>query len=97
MAVKDITSENPTKSLESIDINNSDATIMQICYPNIGVHHKTEILKEIKKKYVKIDADKAEPFWTEHYDASFSVCSHVYLNGTCKNLKARQECEVIHF
>ncbi len=46
--------------------------------PNTGQQVRQETLSDLKKKYLKVSMDEAEPHWNEQFASSANRCSHAY-------------------
>ncbi len=49
-----------------------------VCRPNTGLQARAEKIKDLLKKYSKVEPVEAEKCWTEQYESSLSVCTHAF-------------------
>ncbi|XP_067135258.1 protein strawberry notch homolog 1-like isoform X1 [Centruroides vittatus] len=68
--------------------------LYRIYRPNTGLQAKQETLTDLKSKYRKATPDTAQKYWNDQYDASSTVCSHVFWYNQCRRLSMGLTCEV---
>lgn len=68
--------------------------LFRVYRPNTGLQAKQETLDELKSKYKKSKKEDVEEHWKENYEASATLCSHMYWYGQCRRKTMGVLCEV---
>ena len=72
----------------------SKGKLFRVYRPNTGLQAKQETLDELKSKYRKTTKKDVEEHWKENYEASATLCSHMYWYGQCRRKTMGVLCEV---
>ncbi|CAL1287186.1 unnamed protein product [Larinioides sclopetarius] len=68
--------------------------LFRVYRPNTGLQAKQETLDELKLKYHKSTKKEVEEHWKENFEASETLCSHMYWYGQCRRKTMVGSCEV---
>lgn len=68
--------------------------LFRVYRPNTGLQAKQETLEELKSKYQKSTKKDVEEHWKENFEASATLCSHMYWYGQCRRKTMGVLCEV---
>ncbi|GBN53243.1 Protein strawberry notch 1 [Araneus ventricosus] len=68
--------------------------LFRVYRPNTGLQAKQETLEELKSKYHKSTKKEVEEHWKENFEASETLCSHMYWYGQCRRKTMVGSCEV---